>query len=164
MGGLVTDRHNALLKGLMSVLRPKFSPSVDIRYDKTCNLAGRRKRPDVVVIDKCPNKAVIIDAACPYERWPNSFVNARNIKLTKYEPEMRALKESGLDVIELPFIVGPLGSWDCANDVILKSLGVSSRALALLKRKCISETIRFSRVIAYKHIFGSRYKPANNSM
>jgi hypothetical protein len=158
MGGLVTDRHNALLYRLMNVIQPRLSPFAKVRYDRTCNAAGRNKRPDVVIEDRALNRAYIIDATCPFEKSSNSFKDARAYKMAKYQPEASAFKRGGMVVVEFPFLVGPLGSWDCVNDKFLGDLKVSKRAIAALKRQCVAEAIKFSRIITYTHILGNRYE------
>ncbi len=72
---------------------------------------------------------------------------------------MRVQEGYALVVVEFPFVVGPLGSWDSAvSDKFLRDLEVPKRAIVALKRPCVTdEAIKFSRIIAYTHILGKRY-------
>jgi len=72
--------------------------------------------------------------------------------LSKYE-ELR--KEIAADVP--PFIVGSLGSWDPANDALVRKL--CSRSYAKLMRKlCVSDVISLSLDIYMEHIIGVRVR------
>lgn len=58
-------------------------------------------------------------------------------------------------------VVGSLGSWDPANDPVLKQLGVPLNKMKALKRKCVSDTIRWSRDMYVEHVTMRRQYQSN---
>ncbi|KAK3911668.1 hypothetical protein KUF71_021329, partial [Frankliniella fusca] len=48
-------------------------------------------------------------------------------------------------------VVGSLGTWDPANDEVLKMLRIPPQKFKNLKRKCVSDTIRWSRDMYVEH-------------
>ncbi|KAK3925226.1 Retrovirus-related Pol polyprotein from type-1 retrotransposable element R2 [Frankliniella fusca] len=49
-------------------------------------------------------------------------------------------------------VVGSLGSWDPANNSVLNQLGIPKFRQNTLKRKCVSDAIRWSRDIYVEHV------------
>jgi len=146
---LYMARHNALIARLKKAATGKYTV-----ISENQAIGSQRLRPDLVL--RRGNTTLIIDATVPFDNRMKAFKEAADEKVSKYE-ELR--KEIAVDapgeVTVHPFIVGSLGSWDPANDVLVRKL--CSRSYAKLMRKlCVSDAISLSRDIYTEHISGVR--------
>ena len=110
-------------------------------------------RPDLVL--RKDNQAIVIDVACPFENGENAFEAARNLKTAKYEEVARQLRQTYNRVTIEPFVVGALGSYDPNNSSLTKKIA-TRRYTKTLKRLCVADTIKWSRMIYIEHITGAR--------
>ncbi|GFY73421.1 retrovirus-related Pol polyprotein from type-1 retrotransposable element R2 [Trichonephila inaurata madagascariensis] len=56
----------------------------------------------------------------------------------------------------VPIVVGSLGAWDPENDVFLRKVA-TNRYLAVLRKLCVSDCIRWSRDIYIQHLTGAKH-------
>jgi hypothetical protein len=54
------------------------------------------------------------------------------------------------------FIVGALGGWDPANEVVIRHLRLGYQYCKLMRKLMVSDTIRWSRDIYVEHITGEK--------
>lgn len=80
----------------------------------------------------------------PFE-GPDSFADARTAKEQKYSHLKTLLRSQGFQKVEVDsFIVGPLGSWDTANESVLRKVSISRKYAKLFRQLCCSEAIKGS--------------------
>lgn len=82
----------------------------------------------------------IIDVCVPFEGSPEALQQAAQ-EVTKYELLRQTLLQRFERVEVFPFIVGSLGSWFPPNDDLLRSLRVSWKYAALMRRLCVASAI-----------------------
>ena len=129
--------------------------------EKTCTAANRQVRPDITIFETAGKTVHFIDVTCPFE-WAlggDSFKLAREGKREKYRPEQKALEVKGYRVFNDAIIVGPLGTWDPRNDVVLERLNLDSRTISRLRSALVKDTLTFSKNIFWQHAMGDIYKP-----
>lgn len=139
-----TARHNAIVTRLRAAATPSFTVAFENRP-----VGDTPLRPDLVLVSG--EEALVIDVACPFDNTPDAFANARNEKLARYEPVAAYLRRRYQRVSVHAVIVGALGSWDPANDSVLRRF-CSRPYLRLLKKLCVSDTIAASRGVYHDHI------------
>jgi hypothetical protein len=152
----ITTRHDVILDHFVTLLKSKF-PKAEISVGKSCDVAGRNVKPDIVIVDRASKHAFILDVRCSFEGSVNCFKNSRDNKRTKYEPERLAFSQQGFICTCDALIVGALGSWDPLNDQVLRQCGLTSMQIGKIKRPIIQDTIDISRCIYWEHILGERY-------
>lgn len=101
---------------------------------------------------------VIIDVTVPFDNGMEAFDAARNEKVTKYNSLAQELSLRGKNVVVEAVVVVALGSWDPANDRLMKRI-CSRKYLKLFKRIEVSEAIIYSRDIYEEH---TRWFPQNS--
>ena len=117
-------------------------------------IGTQRLGPDLVL--RKGTTTLIIDATLPFDNRIKVFEEAATEKRTKYEGLKKEIaNDHPGEVTVFPFIVGSLGSWDPANDVLVKLLCSTSYA-KLLRKLCVSEVLGYSRDIFTEHISGVR--------
>ena len=140
--GLMRERHNTILQRLVKAI----PESEGDRYleQKVKNAPGDL-RPDLVLWHG-DGKVSIIDVTIPYEGDRESFEKARREKKAKYQPIIEEwLRRNGkTDVLVDAFIVGSLGSWDTANDKVLKRLRIGLKYANLFRKLCTIDAIKGS--------------------
>ncbi|GFR02243.1 retrovirus-related Pol polyprotein from type-2 retrotransposable element R2DM [Trichonephila clavata] len=142
-------RHNAIQERIRKVIA--FSGQV-ISVNRA--VGETRLRPDIVA--SIEGKVFIIDITIPFENRLTAFQEARRMKNKKYEPLINYFKNQGAsEVFIVPIVVRSLGAWDVANDDFLRLIATKSY-LALLRKLCCSDAIRWSRDIYIEHITGHR--------
>ncbi|CAI6359588.1 unnamed protein product [Macrosiphum euphorbiae] len=146
---LFMARHNSLVARLKKAADGKFEV-----VSENQAIGAQRLRPDLIL--RRGTTTLIIDTTVPFVNRMKAFEEAADEKRAKYE-ELRkeiAAEHPG-EVTVFPFIVGSLGSWDPANDVLVRQL--CSRAYAKLMRKlCVSKVIGYTRDVYTEHISGVR--------
>ncbi|XP_044758242.1 uncharacterized protein LOC123316299 [Coccinella septempunctata] len=113
-------------------------------------------RPDIVVVDETRSRLTVVDVAIPFEGGPLALERARDAKLAKYAALAEEMRAKGWETTVDALIVGALGSWDQANEPVLKRCAVSPRYATLMRRLMCSDTIRWSRDIYVEHVSGVR--------
>lgn len=148
-------RHDAALHRLWKACRMPGDKRVNQRVEGIDGEPGEL-RPDLVVRHE-PSKCVVIcDVTVPFENRWESFEEARARKIAKYSPLAEALQRKGYRVVVTAFVVGSLGSWDPANEAVLRVLHIGSAYAAMMRRLVVSDAIRWSRDIYVEHVSGVR--------
>ena len=84
-------------------------------------------KPDIVVMEKNPNKCLIIDVACPVN---NNLILKRNKKLDNYSDlQLEIAKMWEKETLIAPIIMGALGSIPNDLECNLKKLGISQKSV-----------------------------------
>jgi hypothetical protein len=52
------------------------------------------------------------------------------------------------------FIVGALGEWDPANEVVIRYLRLGYQYCKMMRRQMVSDAVRWSRDIYIEHVIG----------
>lgn len=157
MSGPIMARHDNIQNRIVAAVK-RQNPGIEIRVNQTMRQSNSRVRPDIVITDHQKRKITILDVACPFENGQNAFETTRALKIAKYTPEANEMRTLGYEVVLDAIIVGALGTWDPANDTLLRSLRVTPRYLANMKRFCVMDTINYSKNIYWQHILGDKYK------
>ncbi|XP_072758320.1 uncharacterized protein [Anoplolepis gracilipes] len=148
-------RHDAVLHRLRKACRMPGEKRVNQRVEGVDGELGEL-RPDLVIRHE-PSKCVVIcDVTVPFENRWRSFEEARARKIAKYSPLAEALQREGYRVVVTAFVVGSLGSWDPANEAVLRTLHIGSAYASMLRRLVVSDTIRWSRDVYVEHVSGVR--------
>ncbi|GFQ80717.1 retrovirus-related Pol polyprotein from type-1 retrotransposable element R2 [Trichonephila clavata] len=144
-----TRRHNAVLQRVRKAVA--FRGQI-LSENQTVGKTGLR--PDLVA--KIDDKLCIIDVTIPFDNRLASFEVARRTKTDKYAPLLQHFKSLGHREVQIvPIVVGSLGGWDVANDQFLKTIATKSY-LTILRKLCVSDSIRWSRDIYVEHMTGHR--------
>ena len=142
--GLMRERHNKILKRLSNAINEDTG---DKYVEQTVRGAPGDLRPDLVVYHN-DNRVTIVDVTIPFESDELAFSKARAEKKQKYGPLCQWMQDNGRsDVLVEAFIVGSLGSWDKANEPILKRLNIGSKYASLFRKLCVSDVIKGSLAI-----------------
>ncbi|XP_049266997.1 uncharacterized protein LOC125756377 [Rhipicephalus sanguineus] len=147
-----TSRHNSIVNRVKHAACRNFTVTHENRPVGDTNL-----RPDLVLARG--EEAIIVDVTCPFENRLEAFEAARTVKERKYQPVRDYLLRRYQRVSIEAIVVGMLGSWDPANDRVLKRL-CSRRYLRLLKELAVSETIAASREVYSAHVANRRGETA----
>lgn len=146
-------RHDAVLHRLAEAIPDETGT---IRVDLTVPGTTSTLRPDLVITNERSKRIHLVDVAIPFENRYGALAESRAQKTEKYEQLAEQLRLKGYEVSLDGFIVGALGSWDMANERVIKQLGISSRYAQTMKRLMVSDVIRWSRDIYVTHITGHR--------
>ena len=153
--GLIRQRHNNILTRLANAVPPWKG-----RQYKEQMVSGDPQglKPDLVVLNDVSNEAYVVDVTMPFE-GSGSFAMARTEKEKKYNHLRALLSSKGYNKVEVDaFVVGPLGSWDKLNEMVLRKLSVPRKYATLLRRLCCTEAIKGSFIMWKNHTMGpSRY-------
>ena len=97
-----------------------------------CDHVIEARRPDIVVVGKVNNKAIIVDIASP---WEHKVYEKEGEKIEKYQDLKREIgRLSGIRHLEVvPVVVGALGVGSNRLDAWLEKLGVTIRTGPLQK-------------------------------
>ncbi|GFR14268.1 retrovirus-related Pol polyprotein from type-1 retrotransposable element R2 [Trichonephila clavata] len=144
-----TKRHDAVLERIRKAVA--FRGRI-LSQNKTVGSTGLR--PDLVA--EIDGKIFIIDVTIPFDNRLQAFEVARKTKIEKYQPLIPVFRAMGHQEVQIiPIVVGSLGAWDVTNDQFLKIVATKSY-LALLRKLCVSDSIRWSRDIYTEHMTGHR--------
>lgn len=86
---------------------------------------------------------IIIDVTVPFDNGLDAFEAARKSKIEKYSNLAQEMSLQGKNVVLVAIVASALGSWDSANDRVMKRI-CSRRYLSTFKKISVSETISFS--------------------
>jgi hypothetical protein len=84
----------------------------------------------------------------PFENRYAAFQTARHEKQRKYASIADHYKDA--------FIVGALGGWDPANELVINHLKLSHNYCRLMRKLMVSDAIRWSRDIYVEHLTSVR--------
>jgi hypothetical protein len=143
----ITARHDKILKRLVDTIQ--FG---DITVDKIVPGAPGSNRPDIVIREG--NKAVIIDVSCPFENDSESMDISVRRKVEKYNYLVDFFALQNVQAKVFGFIVGSLGGWYKANELVLNELEMSMRYRTLFRKLCCADAIQGSRNIYVEHVSG----------
>ncbi|KAL1476219.1 hypothetical protein MTO96_036674 [Rhipicephalus appendiculatus] len=143
-----TARHNAIVARVRAAAEASYTVAFENRP-----VGDTPLRPDLVLVSG--EEALVIDVTCPFDNTPEAFINVRNEKVQRYEPVADYLRRRYQRVIVDAVVIGALGSWDPANDRVLRRL-CSRPYLRLFKKLCVSDVIAASRAIYHAHVCGGR--------
>ena len=149
MMGLITDRHNSVLRLLYDAIPVERFKKIDV--DRLCQqhlvMSGERQRPDLVA-EGIDGKTIILDVTCPFVNGPTSLEIAAERKLTKYEGLATNIHDlTGDDVQIYPFVVGSLGCWSRFNEPAMKALGIPRGVRSRLKKQMVLAAISGSQKV-----------------
>ncbi|GFW16073.1 retrovirus-related Pol polyprotein from type-1 retrotransposable element R2 [Trichonephila clavipes] len=150
-------RHNAVLARIRAAVAFKGTILSENQ------VAGpNRLRPDLVA--NVDNKIYIIDVTIPFENRRGAFSQARERKISKYLELIPYFTSLGYRHVQIvPIIVGALGAWDPENDAFLRKVA-TKRYLAVLRKLCVSDCIRWSRDIYTQHLTGAQQYSTDTSL
>ena len=99
-----------------------------------------RNKPDLVIISPDNQTATIVNITMPFEGEEDSLTKPRESKEDKHS-SLRSwlLAEKGYQEVTVnidAFVVGSLGSWDPANEAILKRLQIHPMYAKLFRKLC----------------------------
>jgi len=148
-------RHDAVLHRLWRACRMPGEKRVNQRVEGVHGELAEL-RPDLVIRHEPTKCVVICDVTVPFENRRQAFHDARARKLAKYSPLAEALRREGYRVVVTAFVVGALGSWDPANEAVLRLLRIGNAYGSMMRRLVVSDSIRWSRDIYVEHVSGVR--------
>lgn len=128
------------------------------RVEVAVPLTGSPLKPDLVIFDQANKSAVIVDIACPFDNGSDALEVKRAEKRDKYEPLADLLRVRGYRVVVDALVVGALGSWASSNDPVLQMLDIPRARRNRLKRRCVSDCIRWSRDLYVEHVSVPRHR------
>ena len=153
----ITNRHNAILDRLVVATHKDLGTAVVNRTTQEIEVGDQSsKKPDLVITNHVTKKVIIIDVTCPFENRLAAFQTARNLKQTKYGSLTSEMEAEGYSVKLDAFIVGSLGSWDPANEKVLRTLRISRKYSKMMRKLMTSDAIKWSRDIYVEHVSGVR--------
>ena len=142
--GLIRSRHGEILKRIKKAIPKELG---EIYLEQEIPGDPEKNRPDLVVINRKTDKAIIVDVTIPFEGEENSLQSARVTKETKYSRLKTWLQSQYKEVEVAAFVVGALGSWDPDNEPVLRMLRIGRNYARLFRRLCCISTIQGSRKI-----------------
>lgn len=149
------NRHRSVIKNVLNAL--PADTKANLRVEKTIPGLQSRLMPDLVTLDENTKTAAILDVACPFENGYGALAAKRQHKILKYQHLAVGLRDQGYQVVHLnAIVVGCLGAWDPANEESLSILGIPSKKRLALKKKIVSDVVRWSRDIYVEHVNGKR--------
>lgn len=144
-------RHDSVVKRLKIATANKFDLITENQV-----IGSGDQRPDPVIKRESDGKVFIIEVTVPFDNRIAVFKDAAETRSNRYlalRDEHSAQQPAEI----ITFIVGALGAWDPANDLLLSK--ICSRSYAHLMRKlCVSEVISYSRDIYIEHLTGTRQR------
>ena len=112
-------------------------------------------RPDITLLNRETNRAIVIDVQIPFEMDSGLFAVSRAEKVFKYRGIAAELNTVGFRVVLGAIVVGSRGAWDPVNENLLKECGCPDYYIREMARWCVTEVIGFSRDIYNQHIHGT---------
>nr|XP_045589259.1 uncharacterized protein LOC123751200 [Procambarus clarkii] len=147
----MNKRHNALVQRIVKAAEGRFWKV--ITANQQIPGIDSNLRPDIVLEKN--GEVLLVDVTCPFENGEASLDEARLRKEQKYAPIAAALRRTYKQVTVHAFIVGSLGSYDPRNDKLMNRLA-SKKYQKLFRKLCVTDTIRWSRMIYIEHVTGAR--------
>lgn len=137
--GLMRERHNAVLSRLSKAVS---TPNATVLMDQKVPDSPCQLRPDLCIIEK--DALTLIDVTIPIESGVDAFKKARAEKKSKYSDLVIWARSKFPSVHYDSFLVGSLGSWDVANEDVLKRLGIGKKYSELFRKLCCLDAIKGS--------------------
>ena len=109
---------------------------------------------DLIIVDRSAATVTMVYFKSPIETNSEAFDDARRRNAEKYAGLAEAYRGLGFSVTLDAVCVGALGSWDPANDSVLRRLGISRSRINGLKRKVCRQMLYLSRNIWVQHCTG----------
>lgn len=131
---LMKNGHNEIVKRIKKAAEARWTIIGEDRVVGTENC-----RLDLVI--QKGNYAIIIDITVPFDNGLKAFTQARTVKMTKHARLAQEFSLSGKNAVVKAVVVGALGSWDPANDRVMKRI-CSKKYMKVLKKKVVSEKFR----------------------
>jgi hypothetical protein len=107
-------------------------------------------------MDEAKKTVAIVDVTVPFKNGYEAFQAARREKKRKYAPLVDHYTHLVYSVFLDAFIVGALGGWDPANEVVIRHLRLGYQYCKLIRKLMVSDTIRWSRDNYVEHITGEK--------
>ena len=137
-------RHNNIVKRLTKALP---NDAGDVYTEQVIPEDTRGLKPDLVILNSTTKTATVVDVTIPFDT-EQAMAAAKKEKETKYAYLKQILEEKGFTKVTIgAFVVGSLGSWDPANEGIIKSLRIKHTYIKLFRLLCCSNTIEDSQAI-----------------
>ena len=150
----ITKRHDAILHRLVKAFHAPASTT--IRINQVIPGADESLRPDFVAVDEACKIVAIVDVTMPFENRYAAFQTARHEKQRKYASLADHYKERGYSVYLDAFLVGALGGWDPANELVVNHLKLSHNYCRITRKLMVSDAILWSRDIYVEHLTSVR--------
>ena len=142
--GMIRSRHREILKRIWKAIPPDLG---EIFLEQEIPGDSEKNRPNLVVIKRSLNKAILVNVTITFEGEENSLQAARSIKETKYSA-LKTWLQSQCNKVDLAaFVVGALGSWDPDNELVLRILRIGKNYALLFRHLCCISAIEGSRKI-----------------
>ena len=141
--GLIHQRHNDILQRLVKAVPDTLGNKF---VEQEIPGDPERNKPDLVIVSPDNQTATIVDVTVPFEGEEDSLTKARELKEDKYS-SLRSwlLTEKGYQEVTVDaFVVGSLGSWDPANEAVLKRLQIHPIYAKLFRKLCCISAIQGS--------------------
>ena len=143
---LITKRHDNIAQALHDML---LSLNLDSDLEVSAGEVTTTLRPDIIVRTQKHN--YLIDVKSPYDGVEN-FERARRDNVGKYVDLAKDIQNATKrgSTVET-FVIGSLGSWDPANNDLLRKLSVSEAKQTELAKKVTVSSLRDSCYIYNRH-------------
>ena len=119
----------------------------DINLEQEILGDPEKNHPDLVVINRLQEKAIMVDITIPFEGEEDSLPVSKATKEAKHSKLKAWLQTQCKEVKVAAFVVGVLGSWDPDNESILKMIRIGRNYSKLFRRLCCISAIKGSRKI-----------------
>ena len=151
---LLNRRHNALQDAVVAALPRSDDREREVLVNQRPTLLTSDLRVDLTVVDHSSREVHLVDFKSPFEAGPEAFDVARRRNAEKYAGLQEAYRRLGFHCTLDAMCVGALGSWDPANDKVLKQLGISKGRANGLRRSICRAVLHFSRNMWVQHCTG----------
>ena len=151
---LFQRRHNTIQDAVVAALPSSDNDDQEVLVNRRPTTFTSNLRVDLTIIDRSAATVTMVDFKSPIETNPEAFEDARRRNAEKYADLAEAYRRLGFSVTLDAVCVGALGSWDPANDSILRRLGIPRSRSNGLKRKACREVLHLSRNIWVQHCTG----------
>jgi hypothetical protein len=148
----INHRHNAIQSAVVDALPDDDGLEVLVNQQPT--LFRSTSRVDLQVVDRTSRRVALVDFKSPFEAAPDSFSTARHRNEEKYAELAGAYRARGFSTFLGTVCVGALGTWDPANDAVLRRLGLSSATARRTRKTAVQAVLHHSRNIWVEHCTG----------
>ncbi|KAJ8865481.1 hypothetical protein PR048_033774 [Dryococelus australis] len=118
-------RHNAVVERLQRAAQ--LDPGTQLRVNQQVPHTTSLLRPDLVLLNETRRTALLVDVTVPFDNRYVALEWARREKVLKYQVVLDQLRMRGFQADVEAIVVGSLGSWDPANDKVLRRLRIGWR-------------------------------------
>ena len=131
-------RHDAVLDRIVKAIPGSLG---EVQVDRKATATTSMLRPDIVITNEVTRRVTIVDVTIPFENRYQTMEVARQAMIEKYKPLVDELREKGYTVDLDAIVVGSLGSWDPANERVLRTIKIDRRYAKLMRKLIVSDTI-----------------------